>query len=218
MFRSMSYFVPGLWHFAAAMAFACALGTLHGGDLLFWLRRAEFVLGLLVSSSALFFIPEPWAKKGLMKFLHYPLPDWDVLLLGPASHRHWLTHSPFLAVGAAALGWKYPVLLDAKMPFAWLGAGLCVGLGSHLFWDCISSRSHKIVFVPYWFALRPAMSRVYLLLGATMCLGIGTALATGGAQTFSRHAKNGLPSTSSLIRVLESGAWKTQIEQWRREN
>jgi membrane-bound metal-dependent hydrolase YbcI (DUF457 family) len=186
MFRSMSYFVPGLWHFAAAMAFACALGTLHGGDLLFWLRRAEFVLGLLV--------------------------------LGPASHRHWLTHSPFLAVGAAALGWKYPVLLDAKMPFAWLGAGLCVGLGSHLFWDCISSRSHKIVFVPYWFALRPAMSRVYLLLGATMCLGIGTALATGGAQTFSRHAKNGLPSTSSLIRVLESGAWKTQIEQWRREN
>jgi hypothetical protein len=37
------------------------------------------------------------------------------------------------------------------------------GIGSHLFWDCVGSRSHKIVFVPYWMSLRAAASRVYLL-------------------------------------------------------
>jgi hypothetical protein len=132
MLRSMSYFVPGLWHFASAMAFAVALGVLAGGDPTLWLRRAEFTIPLLIASSALFFIPDGLAKKGLMKFLHYPLPDWDVLLLGPASHRHWLTHSPILPILLVALAWNYPILLSNALPYSWFAAGLSVGIGSHL--------------------------------------------------------------------------------------
>jgi hypothetical protein len=181
MLRSMSYFMPGLWHFASAMAFAVALGVLGGGEPDHWLRRAEFTVPLIIASSALFFIPDGWAKKGMMKFLHYPLPDWDVLLLGPASHRHWLTHSPILPVGLALLAWRYPVLLSNSLPFSWVGAGLCVGIGSHLFWDCVGSRSHKIVFVPYWMSLRAAASRVYLLAGALISLAIGAAFGVGNA-------------------------------------
>ena len=128
---------------------------------------------LIIASSALFFIPDSLSKKGLLKFLHYPLPDWDVLLLGPASHRHWLTHSPILPAILLGLAWRYPLLMDQTLPFATVAIGMCVGLGSHFFWDCVGSRSHKIVFVPYWFALRPTASRIYLLLGAVLSLGAG---------------------------------------------
>jgi hypothetical protein len=192
MLRSMSYFVPGLWHFASAMAFAVALGVLAGGDPTLWLRRAEFTIPLLIASSALFFIPEGLAKKGLMKFLHYPLPDWDVLLLGPASHRHWLTHSPILPIALVALAWNYPILLSSALPFSWFAAGLSVGIGSHLFWDCVGSRSHKIVFVPYWMALRSAASRIYLLAGALLCLVIGAGFGAGLASV-PLHAPPWLP-------------------------
>ena len=191
MLRSMSYFVPGLWHFASAMAFAVALGVLAGGDPTLWLRRAEFTIPLLIASSALFFIPEGLAKKGLMKFLHYPLPDWDVLLLGPASHRHWLTHSPVLPLLAMLVVARFPGLLvnPHAIPF---GAGLSAGIGAHLFWDCVGSRSHKIVFVPYWMALRSAASRIYLLAGALLCLVIGAGFGAGLASV-PLHAPPWLP-------------------------
>jgi len=167
----VSYFVAGLWHWAAAMVFAAAFGILGHDDILFWLRRWEFALPLLIASCALFFVPDSLSKKGLLKFLHYPLPDWDVLLLGPASHRHWLTHSPILPAILLFLAWRYPLLMEHALPFGTVAAGLSIGIGSHLFWDCVGSRSHKIVFVPYWFALRPAAARVYLLLGAVLSLG-----------------------------------------------
>jgi hypothetical protein len=60
----MSYFMPGLWHFASAMAFAVALGVLDGGEPTLWLRRVEFTIPLLVASSALFFIPDGLGQKG----------------------------------------------------------------------------------------------------------------------------------------------------------
>src|SRR4028119_678944 len=138
----MSYFIPGLWHFAAAMAFAVALGVIDGGDATLWLRRLEFAVPLVIASSALFWVPENLARKGLMKFLHYPLPDWDVLLLGPASHRHWLTHSPFLPFLLLGLTSRYPLLLNPSLPFVAAAAGLSIGTGSHLFWDCVGSRTH----------------------------------------------------------------------------
>lgn len=166
----MSYLVAGSWHFAAAMAFAAALGVVQGGDPLHWLRQPEFVATLLLGSSALFFIPDKWAKKGLLKFLHYPLPDWDVLLLGPASHRNWLTHSPLLPLALVAATVKLPWTLQSSDVVAHALVGLTSGIGSHLFWDCVGSRSHKIIVVPYWFGLRPAVSRVYLLAGAALSL------------------------------------------------
>lgn len=152
------------------MAFSATLGLLAGGELDFWLRQPAYLSPLILFSCALFFVPDKWAKKGLFKFLHYPLPDWDVLLLGPASHRHWLSHSALLPLVIFALSQKFPLMLHA--PFTGAATGLCVGVGSHLFWDCVGSRGHKIVFVPYWWALREASSRVYLLGGAVLALGV----------------------------------------------
>jgi hypothetical protein len=172
----MGYFGAGLWHFAAAMAFAGALGVLHNGDVAVWLRNPFFTVPLLLSSSALFFIPDRWAKKGLSKFLHYPLPDWDVLLLGPASHRNWLTHSPIIAALLLWASLRFP-WLHQQSTFIGFAVGLCAGIGSHLFWDCVGSRSHKIVFVPYWVALRPALARVYLLAGAAISFAVALRLA-----------------------------------------
>jgi hypothetical protein len=152
------------------MAFAVTLGLLRGGEPLFWLRQAEFTAPLVVASSALFFVPQGWAKKGLFKFLHYPLPDWDVLLLGPASHRHWLTHSALVPLLLCWAPLRFPLLLNPALPFVPIAVGLCTGIGSHLFWDCVGSRRHSIVCVPYWFTLREAASRLYLLLGAALAI------------------------------------------------
>ena len=174
----MSYFLAGLWHFSAAMAFAAAAGVVGQNDLLYLLRRPEFTLPLIIGSSALFFIPDKMAKKGLMKFLHYPLPDWDVLLLGPASHRHWLTHSPILPALLLLLAWRYPLLMSHSLPFQTIAIGFSIGIGSHLFWDCVGSRTHKIIVVPYWFKLPQSASRVYLLIGAALCLGIALQFST----------------------------------------
>lgn len=166
----MVYFGAGLWHFATAMAFAAAIGALDNGDPLHWLRQPLFTLLLVVSSSALFAVPDVFARRGLMKFLHYPLPDWDVLLLGPASHRNWLSHSPLLAAGILYLDWRQAQFFVANSAMTASAVGLCVGIGSHLFWDCVGSQSHKIVVVPHWFALREAPSRLYLLTGAVISL------------------------------------------------
>ena len=172
----MRYLLPGLWHFAAAMAFAASFGVFQSGDALFWLRQPFFLVPLVLSSSALFFVPDRWAKKGALKFLHYPLPDWDVLLLGPASHRNWLSHSFFLPLLCLGALWNWPQLarFSGALPAA---MGLCIGVGSHLFWDCVGSARHKIVVVPHWLALREVASRLYLLWGAFVSLAIASALA-----------------------------------------
>lgn len=152
------------------MAFAVAFGAFHAQEPTFWLRIPAFDATLIFTSCALFPVPDSFARKGALKFLHYPLPDWDVLLLGPASHRNWLSHSPLGAFALLVLASHYPILrsFDSFVPAC---AGFCVGLGSHLFWDCVGSKRHKIVVVPYWFALREAASRLWLLLGAAICLG-----------------------------------------------
>jgi membrane-bound metal-dependent hydrolase YbcI (DUF457 family) len=157
------------------MSFAVSLGVIQHGDMTALLRRPEFVVPCVLSSSALFFIPDTLAKKGLMKFLHYPLPDWDVLLFGPASHRHWLTHSAILPALLFWLSLRYP---QGQGLWQMAAIGLCVGVGSHLFWDCVSSRTHKIVVLPYWISLRPAMSRVYLLAGAAASMLIASSFGS----------------------------------------
>jgi hypothetical protein len=171
------YLVSGLWHLAAAMSFAVAFGVFKHANPGFYLANWVFDLPLVVTSCAFFFVPDKWSTKGLMKFLHYPLPDWDVLLLGPASHRNWLTHSALLPVGILALVWNYPQIAQLPGFGAWT-LGTCLGIGSHLFWDCIGSQRHKIVVVPYWFALRESASRIYLLCGAALSLLIGWSFAS----------------------------------------
>ena len=195
----MNYFLPGLWHLAAAMAFACTLGTLHNGDATHFLREWAFVIPCVISSSALFFIPQRIAKKGAMKFLHYPLPDWDVLLLGPASHRHWITHSPILPATTLFLAARYASLGESTL-FRIAAIGLCIGVGSHLFWDCVSSRSHKIVFLPYWIAFKPSWSRIYLLSGAATSVIIAFLLT--GATLRPVFAEIATSSTRSANQIV----------------
>ncbi|PQV64950.1 hypothetical protein B1R32_103218 [Abditibacterium utsteinense] len=165
------------------MAFAVAFGVFVHADATFYLGQIAFVVPLVLCSSALFFVPDRWAKKGALKFLHYPLPDWDVLLLGVASHRNWISHSPLLPAALMGAAWKWPVLAS----FGWFSAlllGSCLGIGSHLFWDCVGSARHKIVVVPYWFALREAPSRLWLLSGAAICLCIAWAWESARGGTF----------------------------------
>ena len=158
------------------MAFAASFGVFQKQDLTFWLQQPAFTIALILCSSALFVVPDRWAKKGLLKFLHYPLPDWDVLLLGPASHRNWFTHSPFLALLCLGALWKWPH--GASLPGVLPGAmGVCIGVGSHLFWDCVGSQQHKIIVVPHWIHLREVASRLYLLVGAFICMSLAGAIA-----------------------------------------
>ncbi len=176
----MSYFWSGLWHMAAAMAFAVAFAAWQHGQPLYFLQFPAFSFALVVSSAAFFWVPDRWAKRGLWKFLHYPLPDWDVLLLGPASHRNWLTHSPLLPALLVGALWHWPGL--ASPLFYQFALGSAIGTGSHLFWDCVGSKRHSVVVVPYWWTLREASSRLYLLTGAALCLAMGGALC-GGFET-----------------------------------
>jgi len=166
----VSYFGAGLWHCGAALAFAAALGLLEHGDALSRLRDPLFVCALVVSSCALFPIPQAFARRGLWKFLHYPLPDWDVLLLGIASHRHWVSHSAWLPLLLAASKYLQPQFWAAYPLAASPALGLCLGLGSHLLWDLAGSRSHTIVVIPHAWTLRAATSRAWLLVGALLCL------------------------------------------------
>ncbi len=184
----MSYFVSGLWHFAAAMAFAVAFGAWQKADPLGFLASPAFTFALMVSSAAFFWVPDRWAKRGLWKFLHYPLPDWDVLLLGPASHRNWMSHSPLLPALTLGALWKWPALAS---PLVYqLALGLAIGVGSHLFWDCVGSKRHAIVVVPYWWTLREASSRLYLLTGAALSLTVGGALCGGFESSHERATPN----------------------------
>jgi hypothetical protein len=75
---------------------------------------------------------------------------------------------------------RFPGLLlnPHAIPF---GAGLSAGIGAHLFWDCVGSRRHSIVVVPYAWTLREHPSRVYLLAGA--------AISSGAALFFAHLAR-----------------------------
>jgi hypothetical protein len=190
----MRYFSAGLWHASAAVAFAAAFGVFGRGDAMGWLRDPIFCLALVPSSCALFPVPDAWAKKGLWKFLHYPLPDWDVLLLSPASHRFWLSHSAALPLSLCWAQWRYPQWAASQEWWPSVASGLCVGIGSHLFWDCVGSRTHRIVVVPHWWHLRSAASRIWLLGGALTSLLVAARIS--GLEQAAR---------SMALRYLNSG-------------
>ena len=175
----MSYFFSGLWHFIIALVSSLVLGLLTSENPLLWLSRLEFVIPAMLGSCALFWIPDGLSKKGFMKFLHYPLPDWDVLLLSFASHRHWIAHSPILPMICFFVLWNYPHLAQERLPFRSITVGLGVGVGSHLLWDCIGSRRHRIVIFPQWWALRESASLLYLLTGAAAAVVIAHWFASG---------------------------------------
>ena len=55
--------------------------------------------------------------------------------------------------------------------------GVCIGVGSILFGIGVGSKQHKIIVVPHWIHLREVASRLYLLIGAFICLAVAGAIA-----------------------------------------
>src|ERR1051325_9910755 len=90
-----SYFWNGCQHFLFALGCTFALRNLLGVN---FLKSVPFLLALILGSSALFFLPTHIAAHSswldyLYQFSHYPLPDWDILLIGMRWHRFFLSRS-----------------------------------------------------------------------------------------------------------------------------
>ena len=90
-----NYFWNGLEHFIIAIIFAFIYDKLTGEKNL---KKVGFLAGLIITSSAIFFLPLHIARYGSFidrayQYLHYPMSDWDILLFGMGWHRFFITHS-----------------------------------------------------------------------------------------------------------------------------
>lgn len=137
-----NYFWDGLLHFIFAIIFTILFRKLIQKDNLF--KNFKYLTGLIFTSSALFFLPYHIGNSSIDKiyqFLHYPLPDWDILILGMDWHRFFITHSfliPFILM----------IILMKKLEYEDFILGMCLGLSSHLIWDGIScSMKTSIIFI-----------------------------------------------------------------------
>jgi len=153
---NFSYFPDGLNHFLCGLLF---LGIFFR----FRCRREDFtpllVLGLLAGSSALFFLPAklPLLSKAgnyYYQFLHYPISDWDILLLGGRWHRFFLTHSVFIPLFLS------PAARNRRAALFLLG--LTLGIASHLAWDACASPNPLIVFYPHYLFMRSLVAKIWL--------------------------------------------------------
>lgn len=160
---SSTYFWKGFQH--AAFAGLCVAGFYKLCPYLPY-KQPLFWLGTTFGSSALFFIPSHIAKHNSLKdwlyqFLHYPLPDWDILIFSMDWHRFIVTHSALLP----AL-----LLLNKRFflqPTESLIIGLALGIATHLFWDGISgSLATPIVVIPYVFSLERYLAKAWLIANA----------------------------------------------------
>jgi hypothetical protein len=157
---NFGYFRDGLLHFICGLIFLAVYFRAR-------CRREDFslfvVVGLLAGSSALFFLPGrlPFLSHSgnfWFRFLHYPLPDWDILLLGGKWHRLFLSHSVFVVLFLGGLS------KNAKM--TQLFWGMAIGVASHLFWDAISSANPLIVFYPHYLFFRGIFAKIWLYMNA----------------------------------------------------
>ena len=117
------------------------------------------MIGLLVGSSALFFLPAKLpvlsrAGNYYYQFLHYPVSDWDILLLGGRWHRFFLTHSVFIPLFLS------PTARDRRA--ALLLLGLTLGVASHLAWDAYTSPNPLVVFYPHYLFMRGIVAKIWL--------------------------------------------------------
>lgn len=140
-----AYFADGFAHFLMGAVFFVALSQFRR-----FRKPASVpqVAGMLLTSSALFFLPAhlPWrggALDAVWQFLHYPLSDWDILLLGMPYHRSLLTHSVVPAILVLPLA--------ARPSGKAFVIGFSLGLASHLFWDAVSaSPLTRLMLLPTW--------------------------------------------------------------------
>ncbi len=161
---SFGYFWDGFCHFLVGVLFLFIfIRTAGKKDKLTW----EIWLGLVIGSSSLFFLPNrlPFLTREMnywYQFSHYPISDWDILLLGGPWHRFFLTHSaliPFLLLYVPRRQWLLPFLF-----------GLTIGIASHLVWDGYSSARPMIVFYPKVLYFRGNLAEAWLYANALLLL------------------------------------------------
>jgi hypothetical protein len=117
-----------------------------------------------MGSSALFFLPphinyyfRPVSQR-LWLFLRYPLPDWDILILGMPWHRYFIFHSLILPL---ILFWQF-TLKKSSISFV---TGLFLGISSHLVWDALScSMITPVVFYSKAFEITGYWAKSWLIL------------------------------------------------------
>lgn len=156
-----NYFWNGLEHFIVAIIFAFIYDKLTDGKNL---KKVSFLVGLIVSSSAFFFLPLHISNYGsfidkVYQYLHYPVSDLDILLLGMSWHRFFISHSLLIFLLIVFLIKKPdPVYLPVII-------GLGIGLSSHLVWDGIScSMKTPVVFIASFLQFRGYWAKGWLLL------------------------------------------------------
>jgi hypothetical protein len=165
---AFSYFDNGLQH---AIIGACFGWFFYRASHINYFKKWEYLLALLMSSSAFFFVPGHIGRYGSLldrvyQFLHYPLADWDILLFGMDWHRFFITHS--LILPAIVL----IVFLHKPIGY-WVGLGLCVGQSSHLMWDALTcSLRTAVVFINNIFEIRGYWGKGWLLLNGLVLLGL----------------------------------------------
>ena len=133
-------------------------------------KRWEYLSGLIMSSSALFFLPAHIGNyrsfiDRLYQFLHYPLADWDILLFSIDWHRFFVTHSLIIPVIVLVAFLHKPIGYR-------LGLGLCIGHSSHLVWDAITCSMYTpIVFLNDVIEIRGYWAKGWLILNGTILFG-----------------------------------------------
>jgi membrane-bound metal-dependent hydrolase YbcI (DUF457 family) len=158
-----SYFWDGFQHTVVGFIFAILFIKIIKQNIL---KNYLFVGGLIISSGSLFFLPlhiHPYNSLGnkLYQFLHYPISDWDILILGIDWHRFFISHSLFLPLFLLIL------FLHKTKVFHFL-IGVCVGLSSHLIWDAITcSMITPVVFLSNLLEMRGYFAKGWLIINGT---------------------------------------------------
>jgi len=163
-----NYFWNGLQHFIVAIIFALLFNKLIKENKL---KSIGFLAGLLFTSSAIFFVPlhipyGPVVDK-LYQFIHYPLPDWDILIMGMNWHRFFITHSLIIPLVLV-------FLLLKKPEYDSLIIGICIGFSSHLIWDGITgSMKTAIIFMPGTWKIAGYMAKTWLVTNGIILFIVG---------------------------------------------
>lgn len=157
---NFGYFWDGFSHFICGLLFMAAFFKLR-------CRKEDssvlLFLGLILGSSSLFFLPNklPALSQSLnswYQLLHYPVSDWDILLLGGRWHRFFITHSVFIPLFLS------PAARNRRLSLFLLG--LTIGVSSHLAWDAYSSANPLVVFYPHFLFLRGAFAKIWLAINS----------------------------------------------------
>lgn len=154
-----SYFWNGLQHFLVGLVFVAAYFGLRQRPIP---RNLSFWIGILLTSSAIFFLPTHFPFLGrsldyLYQFLHYPFSDWDLLISSGSWHRSFITHSFLITLPLLTAGKSSPRLFSAIL-------GFNLGLASHLIWDGVSgSMLTRVIFIPGWLSVTGVTAKAWLI-------------------------------------------------------